>query len=67
MQNLRSSILNARASSLTPPFSTLMLFIRGLLLALPLLGGLAVPASLLGGVGCSSADRLDRWPLVAAS
>jgi hypothetical protein len=58
MQNLRSSILKALASSLTPPFSkpqapdTL-----GLLLALP---GLALPLSLAAGVGvgCRSAERL---------
>ena len=56
MQNLRSSILKALASSLTPPFSSPHGPVaRGLLLALP---GLALPASLAAGVGCRSADKL---------
>lgn len=59
MQNLRSSILNARASSLTPPFSRpQMPLALGLLPALPLVAGLALPGSLLAGVGCRRADRL---------
>lgn len=68
MQNLRSSILNARASSVTPPFSRPQIPLDlGLLLALPLAAGLALPGSLLAGVGCRRADRLALLPLVEGS
>lgn len=62
MQNLRSSILSALASSLTPPFSRPQTLLDlGLLPALPLA---ALPGSLLAGVGCRRADRLALFPLV---
>lgn len=58
MQNLRSSIRNALASSLAPLLSNTSPFARGLLLALPLLAVLALLGSLLDGVGCKRAERL---------
>lgn len=61
IQNLRSSILKARVSSLAPPFSARATFdVLGLLCALPF-----APASEFEEVvGCKSADRLALLPFV---
>lgn len=61
MQNFLSSILNALASSLTPPFSTALIpLVLGLLFALPMLAVLVSPLV----VGCRRADKLALLPAI---
>lgn len=61
MQNFLSSILNALASSLTPPFSTALIpLVLGLLFALPMLAVFVSPLV----VGCRRADKLALLPVI---